>query len=61
MFYAPGFAGRMFRFARRSSAVREVMGDLVLGTQGYVDLKSRLLRALPRFAMQSAASLLRGR
>ena len=44
-FYAPGFAARMVRFAARSGAVRDVLGDLVLGTQGYVGLKRRLLRA----------------
>jgi flavin-dependent dehydrogenase len=48
-FYAPGFARRMTRFAERSGAVREILGDLVLGRQGYVGLKRRLLRAGPRF------------
>jgi flavin-dependent dehydrogenase len=54
-FYAPGFAGRMVRFARRSSAIREVLADLVLGTQGYHGLKRRLLRAAPRFAFEYVA------
>jgi flavin-dependent dehydrogenase len=59
-FYAPGFAARMVRFAARSDAVRGVLGDLVLGTQGYVGLKRRLLRAGPRFAAQYAAASLHG-
>jgi hypothetical protein len=33
-----------------------VLGDLVLGTQGYVGLKRRLLRAAPRFAAEYAVS-----
>jgi flavin-dependent dehydrogenase len=53
-FYAPGFARRMVRFARRSGAIREVMADLVLGTQGYQGLKRRLLRSAPRFAWEYA-------
>jgi flavin-dependent dehydrogenase len=48
-FFAPGFARRMIAFSRRSPAVREVLGDLVLGRQGYVGLKRRLMRAGPRF------------
>jgi flavin-dependent dehydrogenase len=52
-FYAPGFARRMIRYASRSAAIREVMGDLVLGEQGYLDLKRRLLRAGPRFLLES--------
>jgi flavin-dependent dehydrogenase len=53
-FFAPGFASRMVRYARRSPAVRAVLADLVLGTQGYVGLKRRLLRTLPRFLWQMA-------
>src|SRR5262249_18746989 len=53
-FYAPGFARRMVRFASRSEAIRTVMRDLVLGEQGYLDLKPRLLRALPRFLLQAS-------
>jgi flavin-dependent dehydrogenase len=55
-FYAPGFAGRMVRCAARSNAIRDVLGDLVLGQQGYVGLKRRLLRALPRFLVEAAWS-----
>ena len=36
--------------------MRTVLGDLVLGEQGYVGLKRRLLRAGPRFAMEYAVS-----
>jgi flavin-dependent dehydrogenase len=56
-FFAPGFTRRMIAFSRRSPAVREVLGDLVLGRQGYLGLKRRLLRAGPRFLWQ----VLRGR
>jgi flavin-dependent dehydrogenase len=59
-FYAPGFTRRVIRFASRSPAVRAVLADLVLGEQGYVGLKRRLLRTAPRFALQYAASKLRG-
>jgi hypothetical protein len=55
-FYAPAFAGRMVRFAARSRAIRDVLGDLVLGDQGYLGLKRRLLRAAPRFVWQAAVS-----
>jgi flavin-dependent dehydrogenase len=55
-FYSPGFAGRMVRYAGRSRAIRDVLGDLVLGQQGYVGLKGRLLRALPRFLAEAAWS-----
>jgi flavin-dependent dehydrogenase len=51
-FFAPGFARRMIAFSRRSPAVREVLADLVLGRQGYLGLKRRLLRAGPRFLWQ---------
>ena len=54
--YAPGFAGRMVRYAARSPAIRDVLGDLVLGQQGYVGLKRRLLRTLPRFLVEAAWS-----
>ena len=52
-FYAPGFSRRMIRYASRSEAIRTVMGDLVLGDQGYLDLKRRLIRAAPRVALQA--------
>jgi flavin-dependent dehydrogenase len=58
-FYAPGFARRMLRYGARSEAIRQVLGDLVLGEQGYVGLKRRLLRAAPRVALDSGMALLR--
>ena len=58
-FYAPGFTRRVVRYSARSDAVREVLGDLVLGTQGYAGLKRRLLRAGPRFLVETARSHLR--
>jgi len=58
-FYAPGFARRMVGYSTRSAAVREVLGDLVLGDQGYVGLKRRLLRTGPRFLWEVARSFAR--
>jgi flavin-dependent dehydrogenase len=55
-FYAPGFARRMLACCRRSSTLRNVLADLVLGEQGYLGLKRRLLRAGPRFLFESALS-----
>jgi flavin-dependent dehydrogenase len=60
-FYAPGFTRRMLDYASRSAAVRDVLRDLVLGEQGYGDLKARLLRAGPRFVVENVASRLRRR
>ena len=57
-FYAPGFTRRMITSARRSPAIRDVLADLVLGEQGYVGLKRRLLRTAPRFLWQAALSRL---
>jgi len=59
-FYTPGFARRMVRYAAWSPAIEEILVDLVLGEQGYVDLKRRLLRALPRFAAEAAVSRVLG-
>jgi flavin-dependent dehydrogenase len=58
-FYAPGFTSRVVRASARSPAVRAVLCDLVLGSQGYLDLKRRLLRAGPRYLLESALSALR--
>jgi flavin-dependent dehydrogenase len=58
-FFAPGFPRRMVRFATWSPAIRRVLADLVLGEQGYLDLKRRLLRAGPRFLLEAAAARLR--
>jgi flavin-dependent dehydrogenase len=53
-FFAPGFPTRMVRYAARSNAVRRVLADLVLGEQGYRTLEWRLLRAAPRFLLDTA-------
>jgi len=53
-FYAPEFSRRMVRFSARSTAIRDILANLVLGEQGYLGLKHRLLRALPSFAWQAA-------
>ncbi|MGE0133463.1 MAG: NAD(P)/FAD-dependent oxidoreductase [Blastocatellales bacterium] len=50
-FYRGNFAGaplieRMVQFARRHRGVREVLRDLIAGDQGYVGLKTRLVRSL---------------
>jgi flavin-dependent dehydrogenase len=52
-FYAPGFTLRMITYAAHSKAIRGVLEELVLGTQGYVGLKRRLLRAGPRFLVEA--------
>ncbi|HKX29801.1 MAG TPA: NAD(P)/FAD-dependent oxidoreductase [Blastocatellia bacterium] len=49
-FYRGNFAGaplteRMVQFARRHRGIRQVLGDLVAGDQGYVGLKTRLLKS----------------
>jgi flavin-dependent dehydrogenase len=59
-FYAPGFTARMVRYSARSRALRGVMADLVLGEQGYLGLKRRLLRVAPRFLLDSARQLVAG-
>lgn len=51
-FYRGNFAGapvteRMVQFANYHRGVRAVLRDLVAGDQGYLGLKSRLLRSLP--------------
>jgi flavin-dependent dehydrogenase len=58
-FYEPGFARRMVAYSARSAAVRRIMERLVLGDEGYVGLRRRLLRAGPRFLWDSALALLR--
>lgn len=49
-FYHGNFVGaplteRMVQFAKRHRGVREVLRDLIAGDQGYVGLKTRLLRS----------------
>jgi hypothetical protein len=38
--------------------VAAVLADLVLGAQGYLDLKRRLVRILPRFAWEWSRSFI---
>jgi len=57
-FYSDGFTDRMLRYASRSSAIRTVLADLVLGEQGYQGLKRRLLLSGPRFALEYGLSAL---
>jgi flavin-dependent dehydrogenase len=59
-FYSDGFTRRMIGFAARSETIRRVLGDLVLGDQGYLGLKRRLVRAGPRFLVEAGRSALRG-
>jgi flavin-dependent dehydrogenase len=59
-FFAPGFPTRMVRYAARSVAVRRVLADLVLGEQGYLGLEWRLLRAAPRFLLDTTLARVRG-
>jgi len=57
-FHAPGFTARLVRYAERSPAIRDVLSELVLGDQGYRGLKTRLLRAGPRFVLDSALAIM---
>jgi flavin-dependent dehydrogenase len=59
-FFTPGFPRRMVRYSMWSPAVRQVLTDLVLGEQGYLGLKQRLLRAGPRFLLDAAGAWLGG-
>lgn len=44
-FWGAPFTERMIEFARGHRGVKRVLGDLVAGEQGYVDLKKKLLRS----------------
>ncbi len=43
-FWGAPFTERMIEFARGHRGIRKVLGDLVAGEQGYVDLKKKLAR-----------------
>lgn len=45
-FWGAPFTERMIDFARGHRGVKRVLGDLVAGEQGYVDLKRKLLKSL---------------
>lgn len=59
-FYSPGFTDRMVRYAACSRTIRSTLADLVLGEQGYLALKRRLLLSGPRFLLEYGLSALRG-
>lgn len=44
-FWGAPFTDRMIEFARGHRGIRKVLGQLVAGDQGYVDLKKRLARS----------------
>jgi geranylgeranyl reductase family protein len=44
-FWGAPFTERMIEFARGHRGVKRVLGDLVAGEQGYVDLKKKLVRS----------------
>jgi geranylgeranyl reductase family protein len=53
-FFRPAFNGLLMKALNESRAVREVMADLISGTQGYRSLKWRLLQTLEfRIAWQT--------
>jgi flavin-dependent dehydrogenase len=60
-FYSPGFTSRMVRYAARSRGIAHVLAELVLGKQGYIGLRRRLLRAGPGLLLDTALAALRGR
>ena len=47
-FWGAPFTERMSEFARGHRGVRRVLGDLVAGDQGYVDLKKKLVKSALR-------------
>lgn len=44
-FWGAPFTERMIEFARNHRGVKRVLGDLVAGEQGYVDLKKKLVKS----------------
>ena len=53
-FFFAGVSTRMIQFLRRSPTVLDVVQDLFAGTQGYLDLKSRLLQSRGRVLKELA-------
>jgi geranylgeranyl reductase family protein len=47
-FWGAPFTERMIEFARGHRGVKQVLGDLVAGEQGYVDLKTKLVKSALR-------------
>jgi geranylgeranyl reductase family protein len=48
-FFGAPFTERMIEFARGHRGVKRVLGDLVAGEQGYVDLKKKLVKSATKF------------
>ncbi len=48
---------RMIQFAAESPSFRDLLGDLFAGVQGYVGLKARCYRTLPRVVRDFVASV----
>ncbi|MBA3255369.1 MAG: hypothetical protein H0T64_01815, partial [Pyrinomonadaceae bacterium] len=44
-FWGAPFTERMIEFARGHRGIKRVLGELVAGEQGYVDLKKKLARS----------------
>ena len=55
-FFGGAFTMRMVQLARRSASIRQVLGNLVVGSQSYVGLKRRLAGSVPRVALELALS-----
>ena len=47
-FWGAPFTERMIEFAKRHRGIKKVLGDLVAGEQGYVDLKKKLAKSAIR-------------
>jgi geranylgeranyl reductase family protein len=60
-FFRPRFIGVMLEALRGSARVRRIMADLVAGTQGYRDLKWRLVRTCELGLAVKAFSAISGR
>ncbi|MBI4640087.1 MAG: NAD(P)/FAD-dependent oxidoreductase [Candidatus Tectomicrobia bacterium] len=58
-FYDPQNIRNMLRLSARSSTVRAILGDLVLGDQGYLTLKRRLALNAPRVGIELLLSALK--
>jgi len=53
-FWGAPFTERMIEFARGHRGVKRVLGDLVAGEQGYVDLKKKLVKSALSFSHKKA-------
>ena len=57
-FWGAPFTERMIEFARGHRGVKRVLGDLVAGEQGYVDLKKKLVKSALRPVLFIVVALL---